>query len=55
MNWLVWVWFAISIGSMFYVLVQVNQGKGMAPREIGFFFLGMFIMGVPFLYSVASN
>lgn len=54
MSLFIWVWFAISIGSMFYVLFQVNIGKKMTSREIAFFCFGMFVMGVPFIYSLSQ-
>lgn len=54
MNWLLWVWYAVSITSMFYVIYQVNIGKHMTTKEIKFFFLGMFITGVPFVYLLSQ-
>ena len=49
-NWAMWIWYAVAIVSMFYVLFQVNYGNIMTWREVWFFFLGMFITGVPFVY-----
>lgn len=49
-----WLWFLISTATLFYVIFQVNIGKKMTFREVVFYFLGMFSMGVPLLYMLAK-
>lgn len=52
MSWFMWMWYVVSIGVTFYVLYQVNYGKQMTSREIMFFLLGVFTIGVPLVYML---
>lgn len=55
MNGLIWVWYMVSVVTLFYVMYQVNLGKNMTKREQVFFFLGLYIMGVPIIHLISQS
>jgi RsiW-degrading membrane proteinase PrsW (M82 family) len=51
-NLILYFWVTISLLSLVYVFYQTSKGKQITKREVGFFYLGLFIAGTPFIYVV---